>query len=88
MSHFNASGSFLNDSYDVLDDNYKAIYVWNTEQEKYQAVSEICIENKALAPGQGFFVKMKTGNMTIPFKRTKRIVKPQSGNNQFNKTKS
>lgn len=82
----NNNNSFLNDSYDVLDNNYKAIYVWNTEQEKYLAVSELSIENKALAPGQGFFVKMKTGNVSIPFKRTKRIVKPQSGNNQFNKT--
>ena len=82
----NNNSSILNDSFDALDNNYKAIYVWDSEQEKYLAVSELCPENRALAPGQGFFVKMKTGNITIPFKRTKRMLKPQSGNNQFNKT--
>jgi hypothetical protein len=82
----NDNSSFLADSYDTLDETYKSIYVWDSMQEKYTAVTQLDAENRSLAPGQGFFVKMKTGQNTIAFRRAKRISKPVSGNNQFNKT--
>lgn len=55
----NGSSSFLNDNYAFLHDTFKAIYIWNSAQEKYIAVIEIDINNRSFAPGQGFFIRMK-----------------------------
>jgi hypothetical protein len=49
----------LNDNYAFLHDTFKAIYIWNSAQEKYIAVIEIDINNRSFAPGQGFFIRMK-----------------------------
>jgi len=81
----NGASSFINDNYDILDDNYKGIYVWDNSQNKYVAVSEADIQNRALTPGQGFFIKLKAGENEIAFKQDKRSVKPNTGNNVFNK---
>ncbi|WP_159947528.1 BspA family leucine-rich repeat surface protein [Polaribacter septentrionalilitoris] len=81
----NGASSFINDNYDILDDNYKGIYVWDNSQNKYIAVSEADIQNRALTPGQGFFIKLKAGENEIAFKQDKRSVKPNTGNNVFNK---
>ena len=82
----NSDNSFLAENYNLLDDNFKSIYVWDPAQEKYVAVTELDAEDRSLTPGQGFFVKMKAGESSIPFRRSKRISKPASGNNQFNKS--
>lgn len=81
----NGASSFINDNYDILDDNYKGIYVWDNAQNKYVAVSEADFENRALTPGQGFFIKLKAGENEIEFKEDKRSLKPNTGNNVFNK---
>ena len=81
----NGASSFINDNYDILDDNYKGIYVWDNSQNKYVAVSEADIQNRALTPGQGFFIKLKAGENEIEFKQDKRSIKPTTGNNVFNK---
>ena len=81
----NNGNSFLTENYLLLDEHNPAIYVWSSQQEKYTAVTELDSETRSLAPGQGFFVKLKEGQNLLPFRKAKRIVKPISGNYQFNK---
>ena len=82
----NSSSSFLNDNYDKLDDNYKGLYVWDHTQNKYVLVSELDLQNRSFAPGQGFFIKLKSAENEIQFQQDKRSLKPNSGNNVFNRT--
>ncbi|WP_405567531.1 BspA family leucine-rich repeat surface protein [Polaribacter sp. Asnod6-C07] len=82
----NGASSFINDNYDILDDNFKGIYVWDNTQNKYVAASETDIENKSLTPGQGFFIKVKEGEFEIDFNEAKRTLKPVTGDTDFNKT--
>ncbi|MHB0755877.1 BspA family leucine-rich repeat surface protein [Polaribacter sp. M15] len=81
----NGSSSFLNDNYDILDDNFKGLYIWDATQNKYVIVSEIDLQNRSFPPGQGFFVKVKTGENKIEFKEAKRSLKPISGEVIFQK---
>ncbi|WP_298884144.1 BspA family leucine-rich repeat surface protein [uncultured Polaribacter sp.] len=83
----NSSSSFLDDNYDKLDDNYKGLYVWDNIQNKYVLVSELDLQNRSFAPGQGFFIKLKSAENEIKFQQDKRTIKPITGNNAFNKTK-
>jgi hypothetical protein len=84
----NNGSSFLEDNSQILDINYPALYIWDSEQAKYAAVSELDNETRSLAPGQGFFVKIKSGPSTIPFRVGKRMMRPAEGNAIFNKTAS
>ncbi len=77
--------SFLNENNDRLDDNFKAVYVWDNTQNKYVVVSELDVQH-TFTPGQGFFVKVKEDITSIPFKKTKRIKKPLDGSTTFNKS--
>ncbi|WP_439130898.1 T9SS type A sorting domain-containing protein [Polaribacter sp.] len=82
----NTNNSFLNDNYNLLDDNFKAVYVWDNTQNKFVVVSELDAQHTTFTPGQGFFVKVKEGITSMPFKKAKRIKKPLEGNTTFNKS--
>ena len=79
----NSSSSFLNDNMDALDDSFKSLYLWDNDQNKYVAVSEVDASDRSLPPGQGFFVRMKSGQTEISFKEEKRSTKPGSGDTDF-----
>lgn len=81
----NESSSFLNDNYDILDDNFKGLYIWDASQNKYVIVSELDLQNRSFPPGQGFFIKVKPSENTIEFKEAKRSLKPSSGEVIFQK---
>ena len=79
----NSSSSFLNDNNAALDDAFKSLYIWDNDQNKYVAVSEVDASDRSLPPGQGFFVFMKTGQTEITFNGDKRSTKPGSGDTDF-----
>ena len=79
----NGSSSFLKDNMDVLDDVYKSLYIWDNDQGKYVAVTELDASDRSLPPGQGFFIFMKAGQTEINFKEAKRSAKPSSGTTSF-----
>lgn len=79
----NSSSSFLNDNMNVLDDSYIGLYMWDNTQNKYIAVSEVDVSDRSLPPGQGFFVRMKSGQTEISFKEEKRSTKPGNGDTDF-----
>ncbi|SDS04542.1 Por secretion system C-terminal sorting domain-containing protein [Polaribacter sp. KT25b] len=81
----NGASSFINDNYDILDDEFKGLYIWDSAQNKYVVVSEVDIQNRSITPGQGFFIKVKAGENTIEFKEAKRSLKPTTGDNTFSK---
>ncbi|PQJ80733.1 hypothetical protein BTO18_16835 [Polaribacter porphyrae] len=81
----NSNNSFLNENFDALDDSFKSLYVWDAIQEKYVAVSEVDANDRSLPPGQGFFIKMKTGQTNVSFNKAKRTTKPASGITTFEK---
>tara|TARA_R110002153_G_scaffold38188_4_gene111126 strand:- start:2104 stop:5355 length:3252 start_codon:yes stop_codon:yes gene_type:complete len=81
----NGASSFINDNYDILDDEFKGLYIWDSRQNKYVVVSEVDIQNRSITPGQGFFIKVKAGENTIEFKEAKRSLKPTTGDNTFTK---
>lgn len=81
----NSNNSFLNENIVALDDAHKSLYIWNNIQNKYVAVTELDIENQSLPPGQGFFVKLKSGESNVIFNKDKRSTKPNSGNINFEK---
>ncbi|MGY8911595.1 MAG: T9SS type A sorting domain-containing protein, partial [Flavobacteriales bacterium] len=84
----NSNSSFLNDNMNVLDDAFKSLYVWDNAQGKYVAITEVDIAARSLPPGQGFFIKMKTGETEINFNKEKRSTKPTSGTSTFEKSTS
>ena len=79
----NSNSSFLNDNMNALDDSFKSLYIWDNDQNKFVAVSEVDAANRSLPPGQGFFVRMKAGQTEINFKEAKRSTKPASGDTDF-----
>ncbi|WP_339882579.1 LamG-like jellyroll fold domain-containing protein [Polaribacter vadi] len=84
----NSNSSFLNDNTHVLDDAFKSLYLWDNAQGKYVAITEVDIAARSLPPGQGFFIKMKTGETEIIFNKEKRSTKPSSGTSTFEKSTS
>lgn len=82
----NSSTSFLNDNMSKIDTNFPALYIWDDTQDKYVAVTELDAANRSLPPGQGFFIKMKTGVTDIIFNEEKRSTKPATGTTDFSKT--
>lgn len=81
----NGDNSFLNENFALLDDAYKSLYMWDIVQNKYIAVTEVDAKNRSLPPGQGFFVKLKSGETNVQFNKDKRSVKPASGTTNFGK---
>lgn len=81
----NSNSSFLKDNYAVLDDAFKSLYIWDNNQGKYVAVTEISEVAKSLPPGQGFFIKLKADENEIQFHKDKRSAKPVTGNTTFEK---
>lgn len=82
----NSNNSFLNDNMEVLDETYPSLYLWDNDQEKYVAVTNIDETARSLPPGQGFFIKMKEGETKILFNQNKRSSKPNDGDTDFAKT--
>lgn len=81
----NNGNSFLTDNFDLLDDTFKSLYIWDNIQNKYVAVSNVSETAKSLPPGQGFFVKLKNEDAEINFQKDKRTFKPSSGDTDFEK---
>ncbi|MGK0414366.1 MAG: hypothetical protein ACJA1B_002590 [Polaribacter sp.] len=81
----NGASSFINDNYDILEDEFKGLYIWNSTQNKYIVVSELDIQNRSFTPGQGFFIKVKADQNSIEFKEAKHSLKPTTGDNTFSK---
>ncbi|WP_172824433.1 BspA family leucine-rich repeat surface protein [Polaribacter sp. KT25b] len=81
----NESSSFLEDNFDLLDDVFKGLYIWDNTQNKYVAVTQIDTDNRSIPPGQGFFIRTKTST-NVSFNQNKRQLKPVEGNTTFNKS--
>jgi surface protein len=81
----NGESSFLNENYNALDDEFKGVYLWSTLQNKYVLFSELDVSSRFLAPGQGFFIKLKVGANSVLFNQDKRSLKPVDGNTAFAK---
>ncbi len=82
----NSNSSFINDNASALDDSYQSIYMWDNGQSKYIAVTELDANDRSLPPGQGFFVRMKTGQTEVSFNEAKRSTKPSSGTTNFERS--
>ncbi|MGK0412980.1 MAG: hypothetical protein ACJA1B_001182 [Polaribacter sp.] len=81
----NSNSSFLNDNTASLSE--QAVYVWDGNQEKYDALSDLAPSaQKGLQPGQGFFVKTNVAVTSLSFSKDKRLTKPVTGDNVFNKS--
>ncbi|AUC21145.1 hypothetical protein BTO15_02995 [Polaribacter sejongensis] len=83
------SGDFVQDNMAKLAIDAPAVYVWENSQAKYVAHSAESTTTKVLAPGQGFFIKMKpsgTDEMVV-FNNTKIGTKTAlTGDHTFNKS--
>jgi hypothetical protein len=76
----NGGSSFLDDSLADLDDFKQAVYLWDNDQHKYVAITNLVTSfQRFLTPGQGFFVKVKTGVNVLSFLENKRDVLPAEG---------
>ncbi|MGJ8745078.1 T9SS type A sorting domain-containing protein [Polaribacter sp.] len=54
------AGDFIKDNSSKLNTSAKAVYVWEKEENKYVAYADVVsADQKVIAPGQGFFIKMK-----------------------------
>lgn len=82
----NSSSSFLSENLNKLDENFPSLYIWDDAQSKYIAVTELDATSRSLPPGQGFFIKMKTGETEVLFNKAKRTTKPASGTTNFSKS--
>lgn len=81
----NSNASFLSDNTASLSE--QAIYVWDGNQQKYDALSNLAPSaQKGLQPGQGFFVKTNAAVTSLSFSKDKRLTKPVTGDNVFNKS--
>lgn len=83
----NSNSNFINENFTKLNDANKGIYLWDNSQNKYAVSTLIDETQRALAPGQGFFIRPKEGVNNITFKENQRIIQPSS-NNEFNKSNS
>ncbi|UAM97877.1 BspA family leucine-rich repeat surface protein [Polaribacter litorisediminis] len=81
----NSENSFLNQNFAALDDEFKAVYLWSTTQNKFVSVTEIDINNRSLTPGQGFLIKLKPSATSVQFNEDKRTLKPNDATNTFAK---
>ena len=83
----NSDVSFINDNSANLDS--PAVYIWDVTQGKYIAITDLVSSTqRGIPPGQGFFVKTKTGVTNLSFNESNRITKPATGENVFNKTEN
>lgn len=70
--------NFLTTNVAQLDPSYVSMYIWNPTSGLYDIVNQ-ATGSRALAPGQAFFVKSKTGGGTATFDNDMRT--HQSANN-------
>ncbi|AUC86131.1 hypothetical protein CW731_12940 [Polaribacter sp. ALD11] len=81
----NGGSSFLDDSLTDLDSENQAVYLWDNSQSKYAAITNLLTSpQRFFTPGQGFFVKAKTGVSALHFLENKRAILPLEGT-VFNK---
>ena len=83
-------GDFMKENTAKLAIEAPAVYVWENNQAKYVAYTdEASADQKIVAPGQGFFIKMKPSvtNQTVAFNNDNLGTKNSlTGNHTFNKT--
>lgn len=74
----NSGTNFITTNLANLDPMYAGIYVWDNAQHKY-VVSSLASGERALAPGQGFFVKTATSASSVSFNQAQRVMQPATG---------
>ncbi|MBL4605688.1 MAG: VCBS repeat-containing protein, partial [Flavobacteriaceae bacterium] len=79
----NSGKNFIDDNINNLDAANVGVYVWDIMQSKYIGKSLLSDES-SFAPGQGFFIKAKTGATVVFFIESERKIQPVSGGD-FNK---
>ena len=83
----NSNVNFLASNATKLDDAYVAVYTWDSDQNKYVGVSQVDDEAQ-IAPGQGFFVKTKSGVSEISFSKSQRAAQLSGGVAEKTQSKS
>ncbi|CAL2078981.1 T9SS type A sorting domain-containing protein [Tenacibaculum sp. 190524A02b] len=74
----NADSNFINDNINNFDPANAGVYIWDNAQSKYVAHSLVSSE-KGIPPGQGFFVKVKTGITQMIFNEAQRSTQGATG---------
>ncbi len=76
-----ADSNFLAENISAFDPNYACLYVWDDASGQYRIVSNIPttrdLGENIFLPGQGFFVKAASGNVSLQF--TPSLLQPQIG---------
>ncbi|MBE7629672.1 VPS10 domain-containing protein [Tenacibaculum piscium] len=84
------SEDFIKNNTTKLADNAQAIYLWENNQNKYVAYTNLASSTqKVLAPGQGFFIKTKSSSTdeNVVFKKANIGTKTTlEGNHTFNRS--
>ncbi|PQJ71743.1 T9SS type A sorting domain-containing protein [Polaribacter butkevichii] len=83
------SGDFVTENTSKLASDAPSVYVWDNNQGKYVSYSDESIEAKVLAPGQGFFIKMKASGTDEMVAFNNQYIGTKSsltGNSVFNKS--
>ncbi|WP_233899835.1 VPS10 domain-containing protein [Tenacibaculum piscium] len=84
------SEDFIKNNTTKLADNAQAIYLWENNQNKYVAYTNLASSTqKVLAPGQGFFIKTKSSSTdeNVVFKKANIGTKTTlQGNHTFNRS--
>jgi len=65
-SNADTNNNFITVNASAMDPSYQAIYLWNPTTSGYDMINQV-ISATYIAPGQGFFVKAKTGGGTVNF---------------------
>lgn len=85
----NSNNNFIKDNLTKLDPIYPAVYLWDEVQEKYIAhtdLSTAVAQNSS--PYTGFFIKTKTGETSVDFKKANKVKLNGSVAKQSNTTPS
>ncbi|WP_299680326.1 T9SS type A sorting domain-containing protein [uncultured Tenacibaculum sp.] len=70
--------NFIANNSSKFDPSFMAVYTWDIAQNKYVATSLVDAESK-LAPGQGFFIRTKSGETEVTFSQSQRGIDISSG---------
>jgi len=70
-SNADATNNFITVNSTAMDASYQAIYLWNPTTSLYGLINQASSATY-IAPGQGFFVKSKSGGATVNFKTAMR----------------
>jgi len=71
-----ATNNFITVNTSVMDANFVALYLWNPTTSIYDKIINNASSATYIAPGQGFFVKSKSGGATVNFKTAMRTNQP------------